>query len=751
MSAGADVEGPQGERASGSRPDPRRLASHALVCTLVLYAALRSVAPVDPTAPGGASANVLRELAALSHATFLGAALGLFSTLVTRASRRDGAFAPLTWALTGLLACAAYVDSRFLIFFGRHAYHPVTLELLFSPGSSDHSGVGMGRAALWLSSWIAGTVGLGLVGRALRARALGPTWLVWPMAALLFVNAARDNAPIEALGATAPWLERFRSSLFLRALMLGRTGTEGEELAPTYPLGPLGPPASGERPDVLLVVIESLRADALDEETMPALSRHASSERALVAERHYAGANCTANSFFTLLYGTNGSMFVHFNDTARPVASAPLAWLRESGYSLAFYTSQRLEWRRMDALFVRPAFDRVIEETDGEVWERDARLIDRYFEESGGPEQPRFSVIFFTSSHHDYSFPEDRAPFQPSLRPLDVMQTDLRPFRQELVNRYRNSVSYVDSLVGELLDRLAREGRLDSTRVIITGDHGEEFLEHGHLTHASSLVEEQIHVPLVALGVPGLSGRTRELTSHEQIVPTLLASIAPGLAFGNVGTGTPMLGTGAMPIVSECADVPGMFVAIDDARKHWFTAETSSIRLDFVTDVHDVMIEDGVTPPETVGRIRAEIGHFGDARTFGGELWPCPSVLAGGERFYVCDRWIAWTEAEELCESHGLSLATFVDREQNDVVARAATSSHHPLVWMGLTDTESEGDFRWRDGSAPAFTHWADGEPSNTSGREHCVQVGRDGAWADRLCEERERFVCGPAARASAP
>jgi hypothetical protein len=205
-----------------------------------------------------------------------------------------------------------------------------------------------------------------------------------------------------------------------------------------------------------------------------------------------------------------------------------------------------------------------------------------------------------------------------------------------------------------------------------------------------------------------------------------------------------MLAGVAMPIVSECADVPGQFVVIVGEQKDWLTIEPASIRLDFVSDLHDVIVEGGVASPETLARVRTEVGHFGGERSFAGELWPCPTVIAAGERFHVCERWIAWTEASELCRSHDLELVRVLDAEQNDALAALATSPEHEAFWLGLSDAAHEGDFRWPDGRAPAFTRWAEGEPSNTGGREHCVQVAADGTWTDRVCEMRERFACGP-------
>jgi hypothetical protein len=59
--------------------------------------------------------------------------------------------------------------------------------------------------------------------------------------------------------------------------------------------------------------------------------------------------------------------------------------------------------------------------------------------------------------------------------------------------------------------------------VVVTGDHGEEFRQKGHIGHGSHVTREQIHVPAVWLG-PGVpKGVHAAPTSHTDVVPTLLA------------------------------------------------------------------------------------------------------------------------------------------------------------------------------------------------------------------------------------
>ena len=77
------------------------------------------------------------------------------------------------------------------------------------------------------------------------------------------------------------------------------------------------------------------------------------------------------------------------------------------------------------------------------------------------------------------------------------------PDMQFLRGRYLGEIAYWDEQLGHLLDALARLKLDDSTMVVITADHGEEFLEHGLYGHGSDLYEETVHVPLLVTPPPG--------------------------------------------------------------------------------------------------------------------------------------------------------------------------------------------------------------------------------------------------------
>lgn len=68
---------------------------------------------------------------------------------------------------------------------------------------------------------------------------------------------------------------------------------------------------------------------------------------------------------------------------------------------------------------------------------------------------------------------------------------------RDMVDRYDESIRYLDTELGRLFDQLRERRLLDNTVVIVSSDHGESFGEHGMLHHGTSLSVEQIHVPLI--------------------------------------------------------------------------------------------------------------------------------------------------------------------------------------------------------------------------------------------------------------
>lgn len=92
-----------------------------------------------------------------------------------------------------------------------------------------------------------------------------------------------------------------------------------------------------------------------------------------------------------------------------------------------------------------------------------------------------------------------------------------------LVALYDGEIAYSDAQLGRLLAGLRERGLAGSTVVAVTGDHGEEFLEHGCIEHGVSLYDESVRVPLVISGPGVMCGSSADPASQVDILPTLAA------------------------------------------------------------------------------------------------------------------------------------------------------------------------------------------------------------------------------------
>jgi hypothetical protein len=92
---------------------------------------------------------------------------------------------------------------------------------------------------------------------------------------------------------------------------------------------------------------------------------------------------------------------------------------------------------------------------------------------------------------------------------------------------YAAEVAYADALFGRVVRALQRSGALEQTLVVVTADHGEELMDHGALDHVRTLYQEALRAPLVMAG-PGIPSGVRvgELIEGVDLSPTLLDLLA---------------------------------------------------------------------------------------------------------------------------------------------------------------------------------------------------------------------------------
>jgi arylsulfatase A-like enzyme len=114
---------------------------------------------------------------------------------------------------------------------------------------------------------------------------------------------------------------------------------------------------------------------------------------------------------------------------------------------------------------------------------------------------------------------DDRFDFEGEGERRFVPERDL-PWAEAL---YDATVAQADRDVGRLLSELDALGLAESTIVVVTADHGEEFLEHGDLGHARTLFDEILRVPLL-IRAPGIAPRVvDDPVELIDVAPTLLA------------------------------------------------------------------------------------------------------------------------------------------------------------------------------------------------------------------------------------
>jgi arylsulfatase A-like enzyme len=313
-----------------------------------------------------------------------------------------------------------------------------------------------------------------------------------------------------------------------------------------------GPGEAARPPDVALIVVDTLRADVLSAYGGPVGAGgaiEALAARGVLFEDAQATSPWTGPSVASLLTGRYpDEIGIHDIRDPLPRSATNLAQrLQTAGHATGAVVSNYLAGpayghdKGYDRFLLRrykdrrhggrPRFtaDRVTEEAL--AWLRSRARDDR---------RPFFLHVHYTDPHEPYLPPEPyRSRFRPEGQPLsddDTLQARFAapPLRAEAVAAaraaYAGEVAFVDHEIGRLLAGLPA-----ATLVLLTADHGEEFLDHGGLFHGHSLYRELVHVPLVVAG-PGVpSGRrVREVVSHVDVVPTLLELCdvaAPARAF----------------------------------------------------------------------------------------------------------------------------------------------------------------------------------------------------------------------------
>ncbi|NWU97744.1 MRC1 protein, partial [Upupa epops] len=101
-----------------------------------------------------------------------------------------------------------------------------------------------------------------------------------------------------------------------------------------------------------------------------------------------------------------------------------------------------------------------------------------------------------------------------------------------------------------------------------------------------------------------------------------------------------------------------------------------------------------------------------------------------------------FSEAKQICEANRGYLTTVTDRYEQAFLTSVIGLNPAKYFWIGLSDTEEQGTFKWANGHEVTFTHWNAGMPGREPG---CVAMATGtsaGLWDILNCEESNLFIC---------
>lgn len=306
-----------------------------------------------------------------------------------------------------------------------------------------------------------------------------------------------------------------------------------------YPRAPVTLRENAPTPNIVWLVGESLRWDMLDPEIMPNLWRFA--QRSQRYTNHFSGGNGTRMGMFSMFYGLPGNYWFSFLDARQPPVL--ISTLQQQDYQFGLFTSAKFSYPEFDkTLFASLPADTMTSDDQGPGWERDRRNVARLLDyiDRRDAARPFFAFMFFESSHAQYYFPPESTLRTDYLPDFNYATVDVKDNIDGIFARYVNASHHLDSQIGRVLDHLTAQGLLDNTLVIITGDHGEEFMEEGRWGHNSAFHNEQLHVPLV-LYTPGMApGVLHHPTSHQDLIPTLMPMLGVTNPLRDYALGLPL-------------------------------------------------------------------------------------------------------------------------------------------------------------------------------------------------------------------
>ncbi|XP_067289227.1 CD209 antigen-like protein E [Pseudorasbora parva] len=113
--------------------------------------------------------------------------------------------------------------------------------------------------------------------------------------------------------------------------------------------------------------------------------------------------------------------------------------------------------------------------------------------------------------------------------------------------------------------------------------------------------------------------------------------------------------------------------------------------------------------------------------------------------YYISNETKNWTESRRYCTARRADLIIINNKEEQDFVKNISDGTS---VWIGLTDSDVEGRWKWVDGSSLNSSFWASAEPNGGSSENCVLAVDHDRrwpqllGWIDHQCDEASQWIC---------
>ncbi|WP_347174668.1 DUF3413 domain-containing protein [Polaribacter uvawellassae] len=288
-----------------------------------------------------------------------------------------------------------------------------------------------------------------------------------------------------------------------------------------YPLEKIISERPENQKNILFLTIDSWRFDCMDSIVTPNIYKL--SKKSQHFTNHFSGSNGTDGGIFSMFYGISGLYWEQFTRIEKsPVF---IDEMLQQDYSFNILASATIQNPTFDKNVFSEVPNLRLSSKSKTVIGRDREITNEFLNSvNTSSKKPFFSFLFYDAAHA-YEYPKEYdLPFKPSLKVVNYLDLDDDYDPTLLFNRYKNSIHFIDDQIGKILDKLERENLLESTIIVVTGDHGQELNDNkkGYWQHGGNYSKYQIQVPMLLFDASKAPKKYDELSLHYDIVPTLM-------------------------------------------------------------------------------------------------------------------------------------------------------------------------------------------------------------------------------------